>query len=306
MSNSIGFEASEITSRGDSIKFKTRKISNHDVMPWLNQGVMSDSDKNSCDIMRIVWVRRKIKTTLDHWEDEISQANQDLVLENFGLKKASQLAAYHTLICLPMKNRQDLDKRCFALGMPGHTSILVWTHDLMTNRTKAVCWGDHEFLPFSLVQSVLESQKKLAGHPMFMAFVAAISILQATQALIEPICDKINLVENRTQHCPENLLTRPNVAGSYASLSAMMSGIATRLVSFEGRIEILHEILDSMIEYEWPGGITYPESAEKLVKEVEECVLILKKRVKGLERRTHYLSQRADIQLTAVSCFSAA
>lgn len=302
-----GFEASEISSDGDSIRFKTRKISNKDVVPWLNQGgVISGSDENNCDIMRMVWVRRKIKTTIDPWEDEISKKNQDLVLENFGLNKASQLVAQGTLICLPIKYRHDLDKQCFALGMFGYTGMLVWTHDMITNRTKAVWWGDHNFLPFSLIRQVLESQKKLAGHPMFMALVAAICISQATKAPLEPICDKINLVENRTQHCPENLLTRPNVVGSYASLSAMMSGIATRLASFEGNIQTLREIHDSMIEYKWPSRVTKPEWAKTLVKEVEECVLILQKRLKSLEQRTRYLSQRADIQLTAVSHFSTA
>jgi hypothetical protein len=62
-----GLETSEIYySHEGSIKFKTGKISNGDVVPWLNQRGQvydsnSDDDNKSRDIVRVVWVRRKIK-----------------------------------------------------------------------------------------------------------------------------------------------------------------------------------------------------------------------------------------------------
>lgn len=288
-----GFEASEIYSHEGSIKVETRKISDDDVVPWLNQRVD--------DIVRMVWIKRDIKTTIDPWEDDISKKNQDLVLKYFDLKKAYQLGADGLLVCLPVEDRHGLNKQHFVLGMSGHKGILVWTHDFMTNRTEALWNGDHIFLPFSLVRPVLECQKQLARHPMFLALVAAICISQSTQAMIEPICNKINQVENRTQHGPPNLLTRPTVEGNYAALSAMMSGSATHLAGFEGRIQNLRDIFDSISGYKWPHGLEQPEWAEAVVKDVDQCVSILKKRVKGQEQRIRYLSHRADIQLTAVS-----
>jgi hypothetical protein len=183
--------------------------------------------------------------------------------------------------------------------MFGHTGTLVWTHDLMAHRTEAVWYGDNVYHLFSEVLPVLESQKTLAKHPMFLALVAAICISQSIQAMIEPLCHKINQVENRTQHCPANFLSHPTSEGNYTALSAIMSGATTRLASLEGANQTLVDIFDSILGYKWPHGVDQPHWAETVVNEVNECVSILKKRTKGQQERIHYLSQRADIQLTA-------
>lgn len=294
-----GFGAFEIYTQEGLTMLSNRRISNDDVVPWLAR---SDAiDDNRYDILRMVMVKRGITSTCHPWEDEISKKNLDLILEYFDLKQSYQFVADGSVICLPMGDRPDSKKRHFILALFGHTGVMVWTYDYMTTRTDVLWCGNHPLLPFSVIGSVLDSQKKLARHPMFMPLVAALCISQVTQSMIEPICDKINQVENRTQHCPAHLLSRTIAEGDYAALSAMMSGCATRLAAFKGRHENIDDIFQSMSEYKWPRNIERPDWAETLDNELDRCVPFLKNLTKGLEQRIRYLTQRADIQLTAVS-----
>lgn len=296
-----GFEAFEIYPHAGRTELRNRKISDDDVVPWLNR-----SDVNTekpCDIMRMVLVRRIIESTCEPWKDQITRRNMDLILEYFDLKNCYQLIADGSIIYLPLKNRHRSNKHHSILALFGHTGVFIWTYDFITARTEVLGCGNDPLFPFSLISPVLDSQKKLARHPMFMALVAALCISSATQLLLEPICEKINRVENRTQHSPANLLSRRIAEGNYAALSAMMSGCATRLAAFKGRMQNIDDIFQSISEFKWPQDIERPEWLETVDAELDECISILKRRTRGQEERICYLSQRADIQLTAVSHF---
>ena len=298
-----GFEASEIVSHGDSVSLQNRRVSNNEVVPWLKgEGIHGSNDAHNDEICRMVWVRRKSKPSMDLFEDEISKKNFDLLLEDFELKKTYPLLADGAIVCVPVRDQNDrCHKQCFALGISGRNGVLIWAHDLTTNRTKAVWCGGHQFIPFSLVRPVLEQQKHLARHPMFMALVAVICVALSIGVQIEPVCNKINQAENRTQHCPESLRAQPSTAAGYTSLSALMSESALRLASLQKRSQLAHDLFDSILGYRWPDGVERPEGADRVVREINEQVLILKKRLVGQDRRIHFLSQRANIQLTAVS-----
>lgn len=296
---SDGFEVFEIYPHEGLTELRNRKISDDDVVPWLNRSDVTT--KKSCDIMRMILVRRIIESTCEAYEDRISKKNLDLILEYFDLKDSYQLVADGSIVCLPLKNRHNPNKQHSVLALFGYTGVLIWTYDFITARTEVLGCGDDPLFPFSVIGPVLKSQKKLVRHPMFMALVAALCISQATQSLLEPICEKINRVENRTQHSPANLLSRTIAEGNYAALSEMMSGCATRLAAFKGRMRNIHDIFESMAEFQWPQGIEKPEWAETVDIELHECLSGLQRIVRGQEERICYLSQRADIQLTAVS-----
>ncbi len=301
-----GFEVSEMFQHEASIKLETERITSVGILPWLNQRIpIADEDDKSRGTMRIVWLNRIVGT--NPWECETSKSNQELLLERLELKRARQLVPDGGIICLPGEYRRS-KKQSFALSTTAHF-VLVWTHNLVTNSTEVIWSGDDEYVPSPRIRNVLESQKALARHPMFMAFVAAIFISQCTQDAIESIRIEINRVENRTRHSPFRPLTRPIAVGSYASLSAMMSASATRLAGTETDSRTLRGILDSLSGYQWPQGVERPEWAEKIIQEVVECVAILKQRLKAQENKLRYLSRRADIQLNAVGhisdCFTA-
>lgn len=303
---SDGFEVSELFQDEALTKLETGRITNGEILPWLDQRIpIADGDNKSHGTMRIVWLNRTVGPT--PWEHEISKSNYELLLERLDLKEARQLVPDGGIICLPAEYRHS-KKQSFALSTTAHF-ILVWTHNLVTNSTEVIWSGDDEYLPSPKTRNILECQKRLARHPMFMAFVAAMVISQNIQDAIESLRIEINQVENRTRHSPFHPSTRPIAAGSYASLSAMMSASATHSAGTETDSATLRRILDSLSGYQWLQGVERPEWAEKIVKEVDGCVEILKERLKAQENKLSYLSRRADIQLNAVSyisdCFTA-
>lgn len=296
-----GFEALEMYAHEGLTKVRTMKISDDDAVSWLDRSEVVDD--NNADFLRLVWIKRGSKRLIDPWETEITKENEDLVLKHFDLKNTHRIAADGSLICLPVEDQQELNRQHFAVAMFGYTCTLIWTHHLRTSRTDAVLYDNNSLLQLSSIIPVLESQKRLARHPMFLAFVIALFFSQWTQIMVGPISDKINQVENRTQHCPATLLSGNSAEGDYAALSAMMSGCATRLACVGGRLQNLEDILDSITGYTWPQIIEQPEWAETIAKAVNECVSVMKRTIKGQEQRVRYLTHRADIQLNAVSHF---
>lgn len=297
-----GFEVSEIFQDGASTKLETAKIANVDILPWLSQriSIASDSKSQGTTITRIVWLKRTVGT--HPWECEISKRNYELILEHLELKEVRQLVPDGNIICLPAGYRHS-NMQSFALSTTAHF-VLVWTHNLRTNSTEVIWLGDDEYVPSPKIRNVLGCQKRLARHPMFMAFVAAIIISQYIQDAIESVRIEINRVENRTKHSSFHPSTRPVAAGSYASLSALMSASATHLIGIETESATLREILNSLLRFQWPQNIERPNWAEKIIQEVDICVEILKQRLKAQEHKIRFLSRRADIQLNSVSYIS--
>lgn len=293
-----GFETSKIFSNGASFKYEEEKVANDDILVWMNQfsvaGDDHDEDKN---ILRVVWIRRDVTNESCHFE--ITKDNEDCVLKRFDLKGIYQVVGDGAFICSPMKDVQHSKKQRFAFGISGHVAVLAWTYNLTTAQTEAVCWSS-DFIPASVMRTVLEHQKRLARHPMFLAFTIAICISQSIQHFAESIRYTINKVENRTQHCHLGLRSRDVAEGSYTSLSAMMSASVTHLANLEGRAEALQKNLEIISAYQWPSGVDRPKWAETVFSAVDECVQIMKNRQKGQKIRIRYLTRRAEIQSTTV------
>lgn len=293
-----GFETSRIFSNGASFNYKTEKVTNNEIVPWLNQSkVAGDGHDENNDIQRVVWIDRNVAN--EPWKFEIIKSNEDLILERFDLKGIYQVIGDGAFICAPMKDIQHSKKQRFALSISTHLALIAWTYDLKTNRTEAIWWTSDN-MPAPVMRTVSEHQKRLARHPMFLAFIIAICTSQSIQHLTESIRYKISKVEGRTQHSHLSARSCAVAEGSYASLSAMMSASATRLASLEGRSGALHEILDIISTYRWPSGVDRPEWAEPVFSAVDECVQIMRKRTRGQDMRIRYLKRRAEIQLTTV------
>ena len=299
---SDGLEVSEILQDKALTDVETGKIANADIAPWLSQdiSIAGDNKSRGTTVTRIVWLMRNVGTS--PWQCVISKSNHDLILERLGLKRARQLVPDGNIICLPAGHRHS-DEQSFALSTTARF-VLVWTYNLRTSTTDVIWSCDNEYAPPPKIRDILVCQKRLARHPMFMAFVAAIFISQHIQDAIESTRIDINQVENRTKHNPFHPSNRPMAEGSYASLSAMMSASATHLAGTETDSATLCEILDSLSGYQWPQSIERPEWTDKIVQEVDSCTGILKQRLKAQKHKTHFLSRRADIQLNAVSHIS--
>ena len=294
-----GIEISEIFQHEELATLETRMIANADIVPWLNQNPNAANGNNKGRrTMRIVLIPHEFQDLA--WQYKIVKSNYELIVERFELKRARQLMPHEGIICLPAEYRRDPIKESFALNSEGRNLQVMWTYDLITNSTEVMCFADPKYIPLLLVRDVLESQKRLARHPMFMVFVCAIIQSYLILRALPFISFEITKVENRTRHSPGERLSFDIAAGSYASLSAVMSGWSLELAYWETQIALLREILDALPRYQSPQGAAQPEWAQQIVKEIDECAVILRQRSEDQGRWLRFLSRRADIQLTAV------
>ncbi|KAL8729492.1 MAG: hypothetical protein Q9181_004984 [Wetmoreana brouardii] len=134
-----------------------------------------------------------------------------------------------------------------------------------------------------------------------MALVAVICTSKRIDNVIGIVAGQVASVENRTRHSAGHVLWQNTAGGSYADLSALMSGSASRVANIELEGAILREILNTLLGYRWPQEFDRPIWIDSIIEEVNDCVKILQQRLIGQERTLHNLSLRANIQLTAAS-----
>ena len=227
---SDGIEITETFQQEDSTELETRRIANADIVPWLDQRFAVDKGANKRDgIMRIVWVY--VDANVMPWRTDMKESVFESLLEGFELKGAHQLIPLDGgIIFLPADHQ---NKQSFALQVSALAVSIIWTYNLETNSTEVIWLFSNTFFSSSLVQDILQRQKRLARHPMFIAFLAAVLILDRTTRVFRDINMSIVQTENRTRHSSLHGDTYPVAEGSYASLSARMSGSATVIAAVE-------------------------------------------------------------------------
>ncbi|KAL8828996.1 MAG: hypothetical protein Q9191_002276 [Dirinaria sp. TL-2023a] len=294
---SEGIEISEIFHREESATLETRTIINADIVSWLSQPpAAANLASKGYGTTRIVWLHHNM--TIPPLQYEINKSSYEFITERFELKRVRQLMASGNLICLPAQHQSG--KESLALSILGASFETMWTYDWMTYSTEVIILVDYTRILLTPLRIVLESQKRLARHPMFMAFVFAISLLSTVDAELANLHRDFVQVENRTRHTPLSHSQLPAAVGSYATLSAMMSGCSAYAVSMEDHSAQLREILSCLSKYQWPQDVEQPEWAQTMVKEVNECVEVMRLRHEAQARSLHDSSRRADIQLTAL------
>lgn len=118
---------------------------------------------------------------------------------------------------------------------------MVWRYDYNTGRTDAVCRGSLEQI--SGIGALLDYQKTLASHPMFLAITASILMGQRVEQELQSESIIIGQVEARTRHHAWSYGKEEQLQGSYAELSARMSGSENGVAHLRRSAKLLRETL---------------------------------------------------------------
>lgn len=136
---------------------------------------------------------------------------------------------------------------------------------------------------------------------MFLAMVAFVLTLTGLERAIQKSQEEIVEVEMGTGHADWGKTKWNSAKGSYASLSALMSGSASNLAACDCDRNFLDHCLEEISAYNIPeialGQDGYLAGRSKL----DECIDLLAQRSKQAEAHIRNYSRRAEIQLTAVS-----
>ena len=287
-------DVTEITSDSSKAELSTRKLTAREVRPWLTS-IARNRQGQFC----IVWISTSVRDS--QISCNISMADQESIVNDFGLYRARQLAASRGFICSPAENQRNSGKQHISLNTLRFD--LLWRYDHSTSTTNAICWtdDDDDFLSVMDAPGALKTMAGLSKHPMFIALVMASCISQDVEREIGFNADRISSVENRTRHTSYIYEEDEVAEGSFSTLSAMMSGCATALAELERDCDIVRDVLEPLRQTRWPKGEDPPQWKQSLAEEVLECANVLEQRLKAHVSRIQYFERIANIQLTAVS-----
>ena len=291
-----GFDISEICQENGTPYFNTKRINDSMAASWLD-GLSEENDSTHgkrCHLA-IIWIKGNVSVW--PWNVEVKRETESLVLERLRLKQARQVIPVSGgFVRLPENSKS---RHSYALYM-FERFILVWTHDMSTGRTVAICWYDDTWFPRSDFETVIEQQAALAKHPMYVGYCAAISMTRQHEGDIERNRNSIIGVEARTSH---NTFYKNWTAaeGSLAALSAQMSGCTQYLACTDKELDIMREVLDLVMDDQWTASGGLFNRANGALEELNRCASVLRQRLEAQRREIRYVTRRAEVQLTAVS-----
>ena len=283
------FEVSDILLFKKSLQAKTKKISNAELVQWLD-GVASSGDYDGIlGITRIVWIVQHPGTS----STMLSKDNMRYVMNHFGVRPANGL--FIRAFTFWRGNSSPTKKQSF--GLDYNRLIIDWTYDYTTNRTEAIFCGD-DFWRYMMLNAI-QSQQRLGLHPLFIGSIVLLAKLWDLMDKLDHIDLELRSVESRTRH--NVIVGGQAAAGSYAFLSAKMSGQAQAVALCEDQHTFLLQNLDWLSQFQWPQDVEKPSWLATVSEEVDECSHFVRNSLKCLEPYQRLLSKRVDIQLTAVS-----
>ena len=296
-----GFDAMEVLSNDQPSQVQTTRISSDNVVPWLdrNMGASGNIRPGNSAPLRIVWVNVDVDT-ISPWRMGIQKTNMDLILEHFGIRRAyAYMFTYSRgLIHLPTSDTAQPKKEFYSLF--GFNQLrLLWTHNTSTGNVEALCVGTQRHC--GTMQNIIIHLKTLFWHPLFLAIAVSVLTISAIEHAVNTSFTSIVEVEMRTRHSYWDESHWISAEGSYASLSAKMSGCATTLATCECDRKFLDQILDEISKHALPASSLTQDGSDKMKIEFYQCVRILEQRSINAEAFLRNCSRRVDIQLTAVS-----
>ena len=294
------FKATEIHLHERSLQLRTKLVQDKAILPWLQTYMDPSKPENEPSaLFRVVWV--PLRKEPRPWVLDIRKSHIDRILDSFGIKTVHKYSFTGPagFMSLPAA-AGDSDRLQCSVFMPD-LFAMTWTHNLSTGKTEALCWGDEWVMKTTL--DVLVHQQKLARRPMFPALLAGMMLGHLLDRDLHRHNRTVAETENRTRYHPWRNTPVGIAEGSYASLSARMSGCAAALAGLERICKLLHETLDATCAYPQRQQ-TSDDDMETTVFDSGECVEVLRKRLHMQEVQICYLARRVEIQLRAVSTIS--
>ena len=256
------------------------------------------SEENPCLQLRIVW----IPYDDDQYTLEISQEDHKLLVTNLQLELAYDycVATPGGRYFLPVSAADRGKLLICAVNVNIAYGSICWIHDLVAHRTTALCWSSKFFL--RRMQALLNYDRSIAQHAMFPALLCARFHEECLDIEIHRELVIVASVENRTKHYKTMIPYCEVAQGSFASLSAKMSGCASTLAGINLGAKIQQSILAAVDAYQTEQKpILASDDFARVSAGVGEYVRVLRERTERIQDETACLSRKSEVQLTAVS-----
>lgn len=287
-----------------SFDMRSSSVSSEHIGDWLDSmNTQKSAARDDADYLVLSVICIAYRTDSFPWLSRIRKTDLELVLKKFQIGKAYQYC--HTglagMAASPKHECEQGDLRTYSIFNSNMFS-LAWSHDSTTHVSQGSCFAD-EWITSSM-HSVLESQRNMAIHPMFLAAVIGLTVTLGFDQRLESDGVAIMEVERRTGYHAWPGMPSETAQGNYAVLSVRMSGVASQLAETKRTTKVLHEVIGFISQYSTQNANDYAGTDLILQKSevaMKECLAILKSRLAMQEIQIDFLLHRSQIQLTAVS-----
>ena len=285
-------EVIEIRPSHSSYEFQRTQIPDVNVGLWSTKSSLDETEAPA--MLRLVCVRMPRP-----YECDARKSSLDILLENFKLEEAYRYSftqpAVHGL--MPVRQTEQSDMPTFSLCTPSQFGI-AWKYDSRSGTIEGLIWADD--WRYETMWRTITMTKQWAQHPLFLALVASDMLAVSLADCLATENAKLNAVEARTRYHGFTSMLARTAEGDYPSLSQKMGGCAGMLALAERGYKVFNEILGDITFFSQPYNVTDDPSSRKSRSEVEDYVETLKRRSKMQKIELDFLSQRVEIQLTAV------
>ena len=295
-----GINTAEIYFEDQMPQIQRRRIPTHDMVSWLDRRTSARETAPSSNhfSIRIIWIELLMKGS--HGEMNIQRSLLDLILDHFTLKRAYWYnhTGHHGLTRLPEPHASHDDVQPYAIYHSGFHR-LTWMHNPRASEINAIFVGD-EYRCY-LMNKAMMHLKHLSWHPMFLAAISSAAMVSWIERGHGDCTRDVREVEVRTEHNPSSMNMREPATGSYATLSAKMSGNASRLADLDSSRRTVDRLLGDLSAFVLPEKERAKSESNHTSADFHQCIQLLQHRLESTGLMMGCCSRRTDIQVTAVS-----
>lgn len=252
------------------------------------------SQKSTYACMRVVWVPLLTKERL--WD--VAPDTFTAITKSFGQEEAQ------ASFCSASAGIKILSSSAshFRSGyLTSHPKLVVtWSQYSSLEPTNIICIAEQNKILGLRLLLDQDFVKDLAGHEMLMPLLAAILWSQEVERDLGAIKEIVRKVEVRTGHHNWKSRYEDAALGDLFTLSAEMSGCATKAASCTRKREILTIWNDSIASSLFAGRVRSDDD-ETVFQRFQSCVKTLHDRALMQRIDTEFTKHRVQIQLDAVS-----
>ncbi|KAF4954801.1 hypothetical protein FSARC_12018 [Fusarium sarcochroum] len=301
----LSFKYSELWCRDDTgiVDYYQGDTTIPDVASWLAAETRtSKATGPESLILRLIWP----KFSLDESRVELPEDAKEQILDKFGLELAYNYfsSCVAGVNAFPDVTKPEADQQAFAFCYAPKLAS-IWSHTRFKSPSSRpgvtygiILAGDGEQRDLTrLLKSKSKWQLTTASHAMFPAFLFAFMFhgeIELTQGTMKP---GIQQIEARTGYSDFKTERKHIAAGELGTLSAQMSGYATRLASTERKYKTLGKLLDFVQQRLSLGQSATPE-ADALMK---NHVGVLQQRLIMQAMDREYTLKRVQIQIDVLN-----
>ena len=199
----------------------------------------------------------------------------------------------------------DQGSKTLICSLHGIGCGVAWAYQLQRRKTLAVFWGkDIDIVWF---EHMIHSVQHFAESWLLPVLVVGIHSNERIESSLWDGVDMVAPIELRTGHLPTRLLGIRGyemAQGDYASLSAKVSGCASKIAFAQQEVSVLQtafERIESLRARQngLPSTARTPMPSE-VEEQASQLLWILEKKMEDHRKQFTLLSRRTDVQLQAV------